>query len=119
MSSQQIYRFGPFVLDATQRVLFRENRPVALPPKDLDVLIVLVENHGRLIDKAELLERVWPGIFIEEGNLARHVSAIRSLLTGGADGKVYIETVPRRGYRFMMSVEVVATGAGSQYHPSA
>ncbi len=110
MSSQQIYRFGPFVLDAAKRVLFHYDKPVAVPPKDLDVLAVLVENHGQLIEKADLLDRVWPGIFIEEGNLARHVSAIRNLLTGGTDGKVYIETVPKRGYRFVMPVEVVATG---------
>src|SRR5271170_5232032 len=105
MSTARIYRFGSFSLDAGERTLFRDGHSIPIPPKDLEVLLVLVENSGRLVQKSFLMSRVWPGTFVEEGNLARHVSAIRSLLTGGMDGTGYIETIPKRGYRFVAKVE--------------
>lgn len=105
MFTPRIYRFGPFSLDVEARVLFRNGQPTPLPPKDLAVLLVLVENSGRLVEKSFLMSRVWPETFVEEGNLARHVSAIRSLLTEGVDGAEYIETIPKRGYRFIANVE--------------
>lgn len=105
MSTRAIYQFGPFSLDAVERVLFRDGQPLPIPPKDLEVLLVLVENSGRLVEKSFLMSRVWPETFVEEGNLARHVSAIRSLLSGNVDGADYIETIPKRGYRFVANVE--------------
>ena len=100
MNAKQIYRFGSFTLDADERVLLRDREPVTLPPKDLDTLLVLVENAGHIVEKDELLKRVWPGVFIEEGNLARRVFNLRQLLGDAETGRPYIETIPKRGYRF-------------------
>ena len=101
MKPKHIYEFGPFRLDATERVLLREGKPVLVPPKDLETLLVLVENRGHLVEKNELLERVWPGTFVEEGNLAKHISNLRQLLGDGLNEITYIETIPTRGYRFL------------------
>ena len=79
----------------------RDGQPVTLPPKDLETLLVLVENAGHIVEKEEILEKVWPDVFVEEGNLARHVFNLRRELGDSADGRPYIETIPRRGYRFI------------------
>ncbi|HKW63701.1 MAG TPA: winged helix-turn-helix domain-containing protein [Candidatus Acidoferrum sp.] len=84
--------------------MLRDGQPVTLPPKDLETLLVLVENAGHIVEKEELLEKVWPGVFIEEGNLARHVFNLRQALGDGPDGRKYIETIPKRGYRFVAEV---------------
>jgi len=84
--------------------LLRDGQPVTLPPKDLETLLALVEKAGHIVEKEELLEKVWPGVFIEEGNLSRHIFNLRQVLGDSPDGRKYIETVPRRGYRFVASV---------------
>jgi DNA-binding winged helix-turn-helix (wHTH) protein/TolB-like protein len=89
--------FGPFRYDPAQRVLFRGADLVPLPPKALDTLHVLLENRGRIVDKAELLRRVWPDTTVEEIGLARNISILRKAL--GDDFDSYIETIPKRGYR--------------------
>jgi TolB-like protein/DNA-binding winged helix-turn-helix (wHTH) protein/Tfp pilus assembly protein PilF len=100
-----IYEFGPFRLDAEERVLWRDGEALSIPPKDLETLLVLVERAGHIVEKDELLQKVWPGVFIEEGNLARHVFNIRQVLGDAPDGRNYIETVPKRGYRFVGAVK--------------
>lgn len=105
-----VYRFGRFRLDPTDKVLYRDDVPVALTPKAFDTLTVLVEAHPRLVGKDDLLARVWPGTFVEDNNLSQHVSLLRRALADGADGEAIIETVPRRGYRFRPPVERVAAG---------
>lgn len=92
-----IYEFGPFCLDAGERVLLRDGRLVPLAPKALSTLLVLVRNMGRVMEKDVLMSRVWPDEVVEEGNLAQHVFMLRKALGENTD---YIETVPRRGYRF-------------------
>lgn len=82
----------------------RNGQPVTLPPKDLETLLVLVERAGHIVKKEELLEKVWPGTFVEEGNLARHIFNLRQVLGDSEDGRKYIETIPRRGYRFVAEV---------------
>jgi TolB-like protein/DNA-binding winged helix-turn-helix (wHTH) protein/Tfp pilus assembly protein PilF len=99
-----LYAFGPYQLEAEERVLLRDGQPVTLPPKDLETLLALVEKAGHIVEKEELLEKVWPGVFIEEGNLSRHIFNLRQVLGDSPDGRKYIETVPRRGYRFVASV---------------
>src|SRR5512133_2126588 len=96
-----MYQFGSFRLDANEGVLLRNGLAVPIPPKDLEMLLVLVEKAGHIVGKDELLQKVWPGVFIEEGNLARHVFTLRQLLGNAPDGGKYIETVPKRGYRFV------------------
>ena len=101
MKSKHLYGFGSYRLDAVERVLLRDGQPVTLPPKDLETLLVLVERAGHIVEKEELLEKVWPGVFIEEGNLARHIFNLRQVLGDSPDGRKYIETIPKRGYRFV------------------
>lgn len=98
---KHLYEFGPFRLDAEERLLLRSGTPVALTPKSFDTLLLLVENSGHLLKKEELLERVWPDAFVEEVNLAQNISAIRKALDGKGSGDRYIETVPKVGYRFI------------------
>src|ERR1700720_234828 len=104
LKSKHLYEFGSYHLDAVERVLLRDGQPVTLPPKDLETLLVLVERAGHIVEKEELLEKVWPGVFIEEGNLARHIFNLRQVLGDTEDGRKYIETIPRRGYRFIAAV---------------
>src|SRR5271154_5374906 len=106
MSTQTkvIYEFGVFRLNPGERLLLRELVPVQLPPKAFDALVAMVENRGRLLGKDELLRMVWPDSFVEESNLAQHVSILRKALRDGEDGLQYIETVPRHGYRFIAEV---------------
>lgn len=104
MKAKHLYGFGPYCLDAGERVLRRDGQPVTLPPKDLETLIVLVEKAGHIVEKEELLEKVWAGVFVEEGNLSRRIFNLRQVLGDDPDGRDYIETIPRRGYRFVAAV---------------
>jgi TolB-like protein/Tfp pilus assembly protein PilF len=96
-----IYEFGPFRLDANERVLLRDGRLVPLPGKTVSTLLALLRNKGHVVRKDVLMEEVWPNEFVEEGNLAQHIFMLRKALGEAADGPKYIETVPRRGYRFL------------------
>jgi TolB-like protein/DNA-binding winged helix-turn-helix (wHTH) protein/Tfp pilus assembly protein PilF len=113
LKTKQTYEFGVYQLDTEEKVLVREGQPVALPPKDLETLVVLVEKAGHIVGKEELLEKVWPGVFIEENNLAKRVFNLRQLLGEGPDGRKYIETIPKRGYRFVGSVRELGDSAQS------
>src|SRR5437773_8564318 len=104
LKEKLLYQFGSYRLDAMERVLLRDGQPVTLPPKDLETLLVLVERAGHIVEKEELLDKVWPGVFIEEGNLARHIFNLRQVLGDSPDGRKYIETIPKRGYRFVAAV---------------
>ncbi len=95
------YEFGAFRLDVRERALWCEGKLVPLTPKLVETLLALVERSGHIVDKQELMERVWPDTFVEEGNVARHVSLLRKTLSEWSDGASLIETLPRRGYRFI------------------
>ena len=97
-----VHRFGPFVLDVADRSLNRNGVRVALTPKLFDLLVALVTNAGRLVEKDALLKSVWPDVAVEEGNLTKGIFSLRQLLE--QDGVRYIETVPKRGYRFTAAV---------------
>ncbi len=105
MKAKRLYGFGPYQLDGVERVLLRDGQPVLVPPKDLETLLVLVERAGHILEKEELLEKVWPGVFVEEGNLARRIFNLRQVLGDPEDGRKYIETIPTRGYRFVAAVQ--------------
>jgi DNA-binding winged helix-turn-helix (wHTH) protein/TolB-like protein/Tfp pilus assembly protein PilF len=97
----RVYAFGPFLLDSRERRLLRDGQPVPLTIKAFDVLEALARNEGRLVRKKELLRLVWPDAAVEENNLTVTVSALRKALGEGPADRQYIETVPRRGYRFV------------------
>jgi len=103
------YEFGRFRLNVAERVLLREGELVALTPKVFDILLTLVENSGQVVSKDDLMKRVWPNTFVEEGNLTQNISLLRKALGESPGGVQFIETVPRRGYRF-----VAATSEASQ-----
>jgi Tol biopolymer transport system component/DNA-binding winged helix-turn-helix (wHTH) protein len=102
-----LYEFGPYRLIPQERLLLREGEPVTLTPKAFETLVALVRRAGHLAEKGELLKEVWPDSFVEESNLAQNVHALRRALGEGENGKPYIETVPKRGYRFLASVRIV------------
>jgi len=109
MSSEtpHFYEFGPFRLDPSAPLLWREGRPVALTLKALETLVVLVEQGGRVVSREELIEAVWPDTVVEENNLSVNVSMLRKALGESEAGEKYIETLPRRGYRFTATVRDV------------
>ncbi len=104
---KQLYEFGSFRLDTGERLLMREGRTVPLPPKVFDTLLALVENSGRIVGKEELMELLWPDTFVEESNLTQNISQLRRALGDGNGDGQYIETIPKRGYRFAKNVEPV------------
>jgi DNA-binding winged helix-turn-helix (wHTH) protein/Tol biopolymer transport system component len=104
---KHIYEFGPFGLDPAEHLLLRSGEVVPLTPKAFDLLLALVEEHGHLLEKEELLKKVWPDTFVEEANLASNISQLRKVLGDRENGQRYIETAPKRGYRFVASVREV------------
>jgi DNA-binding winged helix-turn-helix (wHTH) protein/TolA-binding protein len=107
------YEFGPFLVDPQDRLLLRNKRLLPLPPKVFDTLAVFVEHSGYLLEKNELLNRIWPDTIVEEGNLTQAVYTLRKVLGCGPDGRPYIETIPRRGYRFVADVRKVEPSEAS------
>jgi DNA-binding winged helix-turn-helix (wHTH) protein/pimeloyl-ACP methyl ester carboxylesterase len=101
------YEFGPFRLEPKERRLVREGRAVSLTGKALDTLTILVERHGTLVSKQELMDILWPDITVEENNLDRNISTLRKILGDTASEPTFIETVPRSGYRFVAPVHEV------------
>lgn len=116
------FEFGPFVLDTLQHTLLRGSEPIPLTPKTYDLLLLLVENSGRMITKDELMKALWPDSFVDESNLTQQVSMARKALGQKAGEDQYIVTVPARGYRFAAAVkERSATSAapGESVQPVA
>jgi len=110
--SRPFYEFGRFRLDGTGRVLFRGDEAVPLSPKAADVLLLLVQNAGNVVEKKELLNTVWRGEFVEEGSLTRTISMLRKVLEAGDDGQECIATVSKRGYRFVLPVKEIPAQKG-------
>jgi Tol biopolymer transport system component/DNA-binding winged helix-turn-helix (wHTH) protein len=111
--TRQLYEFGPFRLDVDERLLMRDGRMTPLPPKVFDTLLVLVENSGRVVSKDELMQSLWPDTFVEESNLTQNISQLRRALGDGAADAQYIETIPKRGYRFVAGVQSLAVNGVS------
>ena len=101
---KDIYEFGAFLLDPSERLLSCNGTAVSLTPKAFEILLCLVRNHGHMVSKDELLREVWPDTFVEEVNLAVNVSAIRKALGENPQECRFIATVPGRGYRFVAEV---------------
>jgi eukaryotic-like serine/threonine-protein kinase len=123
LMEKEIYEFGPFLLDPTERILSCDGAIVSLTPKAFETLLCLVRNQGRVLTKDELLKQIWPDTFVEEVNLAVNISTIRKALGENPQDCRFIATVPGRGYRFIAEVRTVANQAESnekalsQNHP--
>ena len=98
--------FGPFRLLPTQFLLLEGDKRVPLGRRALEILIALLERPGELVTKQELMDRVWPNVFVEPANLTVHISALRRALRDGCDGNRFIINIPGRGYRFVASIHV-------------
>src|ERR1051325_4919764 len=104
---EHIYEFGAFRLNVKAKLFLKENKPVPLNPKTFELLAMLVQRSGHLIEKEELLRELWPDSFVEESNLTQNIYLLRKALGEDANGDAYIKTVPRHGYRFMAEVSEV------------
>ena len=102
----RLYRFGEFTLDAEQKVLLRQGKPLLLAPKVVETLLILVQNSGRIIEKEEMMARLWPDTFVEESNLTYTIVQLRKALGDDARHPRHIETIPKRGYRFISETEI-------------
>lgn len=107
MPAGRFFVFGPFRLDLSGKLLFRGDERIPLPPKAAEVLIALVENRGRAVGRGDLLRGVWAGAAVEEGSLTSHISLLRKVLGVAPGGASFIETLPKRGYRFLPPVEEI------------
>ena len=101
---EDLFEFGPFVLDPAKQQLFRDGEAVPLTPKTFDLLRVLVENHDRTLSKEELIKAVWPDSFVDQSNLTQQIAMIRRALGETAGESRFVTTVPARGYRFTAEV---------------
>lgn len=96
--------FGPFCLLPTLFLLLEDEKPVPLGSRALEILIVLLERPGELISRQELMDRVWPNVFVGPANLTVHISALRRTLRDGRDGNRFIINIPGRGYKFVAAI---------------
>src|ERR1700692_831972 len=114
-----IWQFGPFCLDPQQRVLLRDGKPIALTSKAFEILNLLVENHGRALSKEEMMREVWPDSFVDESNLTQHIFHLRKMLGDTREGRAYIDTLPRHGYRFVAAVQQLPATRAEAAAPAA
>ena len=99
-----VYEFGPYRVDSEDRLLLRDGKPIPLPPKVTDTLLLLLDHAGHVVEKDEIIARVWPDTFVEEASLSQNISLLRKALGESHDDHRYIETIPKRGYRFVAAV---------------
>lgn len=123
MRNKPIYEFGSFRLDATQHILLRDGQIVPLTPKVFETLQVLIEKDGQVVEKDELLQKIWSDTVVEEASLAKNISILRKVLKENDTGKSCIETIPKRGYRFTAPVKEVEVelpdAASEKYKPAS
>jgi DNA-binding winged helix-turn-helix (wHTH) protein/Tfp pilus assembly protein PilF len=112
-----LYEFDQFRLDLVEKALWKDGAAVPLTPKAFDTLVILVERSGRLVEKDELMKQLWPDTFVEENSLSQNIYLVRKALGEESQGTRYIETVPRRGYRFVAPVKEVSSGDASAITP--
>src|SRR5262245_64238568 len=112
LTLRHFYKFDSFVVDVNERVLFRDGRMVPLTPKVFETLLLLVRNQGSIVTKEKMLDTLWPDVFVEESNVTFNITMLRKALGDTKRSSVYIETWPRRGYRFKTQVrEIVGEDA--------
>ena len=103
------YEFGAYQLDGEGRVLFREGVPVALSPKVAELLVALVHAAGTVLTREHLVDRLWPDTVVEEGSLTSHISLLRKTLGKNSNGQEFVETLSKRGYRFVAPITLAAS----------
>ena len=114
LTAQVLYEFDKFRLNPAEQKLLCGDQPVSVTPKAFQILCVLIQSQGRLLDKDELIRKVWPNSFVEEANLSVNISALRKALGDTPDGQKFIETVPKRGYRFVMPIRQIGNGSQNE-----
>ena len=102
-----LYELDAFRVDPVRRVLLRDGEPVPITPKAFSILLALLERPGEVVEKTELLEKVWPGVFVTEANLTQNISFLRKALGERANARRYVMTVPGQGYCFVGDVRTV------------
>lgn len=107
-----LYKFGSFLLNPQEFLLLHDGEQVPLTPKCFETLLVLVQRAGRIVDKNELIQKVWPDTFITDSTLAQNIFILRKILAGYHPGASFIETIPRRGYRFVVPAITLTEHAG-------
>ena len=112
--TRQSYKFEGYRLDSQPAGLWRDGKLISLPPKVLDMLILLVERKGEIVTREELLDAVWPDTHVEEGNIKYTISLLRKAL-----GKELVQTIPRRGYRFVATVSDTPANGRELYQSAA
>ena len=110
----QCFEFGPYQLDLSRRVLLCDGETISLTPKATEILIKLVSKAGQVVEKDQLLKEVWPNTFVEEANLSQNIFTLRKALRDDRNEPKYIETIAKRGYRFVGSVKGNTTGSNSK-----
>ena len=114
------YQFDSFVIDVEEQVLLRDDQMVPLTPKAFETLLLLVRHQGSIVTKQKILDTLWPDVFVEESNITFNITRLRKALGDTKRGSTYIETVPRRGYRFKAEVkEVLNEGSSKQSEVAA
>ena len=113
-AAKHLYEFGPFSMDPSEGLLLRDDQPIPLAPKAFEALLLLVESSGHLIEKEVLMQKLWPDSFVEEANVSKYIFTLRQALSDGEEGQKYIETVPKRGYRFVAPVQKLAAESVEQ-----
>src|SRR6185295_4845815 len=116
-SPNHLYEFGPYRLDLSERVLWRGEDLLVLPPKVFDTLCMLVKREGTVVSKSELMEAIWADAFVEESNLSQNIYTLRRTLGVDEEGRQFIETVPRRGYRFAVPVRLLSEASNDDSKP--
>jgi len=113
-AAKHLYEFGPFRMDPSEGLLLRDGQPIPLAPKAFEALLLLLESSGHLIEKEVLMQKLWPNSFVEDANLSKYIFTLRQALGDGEVGQKYIETVPKRGYRFVAPVQKLAAESVEQ-----
>ncbi|MBC7898440.1 MAG: helix-turn-helix transcriptional regulator [Saprospiraceae bacterium] len=108
---QEVYEFEGFRLDAAHTMLYRNGAEISLPPKAVETLLALVQRRGEILSKDELMETIWTDSIVEESNLSQYLHLLRKVLGETRDGKPFIETLRRRGYRFVADVSAAEATA--------
>src|SRR5215510_14368076 len=115
VAEHKVYEFDDFRIDVAHLMLYHRGAEIPLVPKAVETLLALIERRGKIVSKDELLEAVWPDAVVEESNLFVYLSVLRKTLGTLADGRPYVETLRRRGYRFNGDVHLARNEVKHQH----